>query len=148
MTIPWCIHDLFVTSVHSRDTGTSPNCQTGRSPGPEGLSPGGLVDDPELAAADLVVFATAGGLTVSLIHALGLAWDGLLNRAGSDIMLANSTFDADRFRTVFRGVGVDPDSVVGAALPFLGGAPYDPSAAAPSPPSWRAPVSRSLCTRA
>jgi hypothetical protein len=38
MAISWCIHDLFVTSVHSRDTGTSPNCQTGRSPGPEGLS--------------------------------------------------------------------------------------------------------------
>jgi hypothetical protein len=112
------------------------------------VTPGDLVDDPELAAADLVVFATAGGLTVSLIHALGRAWDGLLNRAGSDIMPANSAFDADRFRTVFRGVGVDPDSVVEASLPFLGGAPYDPSAATPSPPSWRAPGSRSLCTRA
>jgi hypothetical protein len=108
-----------------------------------------LVDDAELAAADLMVFATTGGATLALTHSLGLNWeklphrpvtvsgyvgvvyekmvDGLLLRAGSDIVIANSAFDADRFRTTFGGIGIDQESVVEAALPFLGGAPYDPS---------------------
>jgi hypothetical protein len=114
-------------------------------------TPADLVDDPALAGADIVVLATAGGLTLSLLHALGLAWqgradrpvtvtgyvgvvyeklvDGLLNRAGSDLLLANGAFDAARFRYTLGGVGVDPNTVVEAALPFLGGAPYDPAAA-------------------
>jgi hypothetical protein len=109
-----------------------------------------LVDDEELAAADILVFATAGGTTLALAHSLGQNWDGrphrpitvtgyvgvvyeklidgLLTRAGIDIVIANSAFDADRFRTAFRGVNIDPDTVVEAALPFLGGDPYDPPA--------------------
>jgi hypothetical protein len=109
-----------------------------------------LVDDEELAAADILVFATAGGTTLALAHSLGRSWegrrhrpvtvtgyvgvvyeklvDGLLTRAGIDVVIANSAFDADRFRTVFEGVGIDPATVVEAALPFLEGEPYDPPA--------------------
>ncbi|MEV6197461.1 DUF6716 putative glycosyltransferase [Streptomyces sp. NPDC051920] len=112
-----------------------------------------LVDDEELAAADLLVLATAGGTTLALTHGLGLAWegrerrpvtvtgyvgvvyekmvDGLLTRAGTDLVLANSAYDADRFRETFASVGVDPGSVVECALPFLGGQPYAPSAERP-----------------
>jgi hypothetical protein len=57
--------------------------------------------------------------------------DGLLLRAGADVVLANSAHDADRFRAVYSGVGADPDSVVETALPFLEGEPYKPSAERP-----------------
>jgi hypothetical protein len=112
-----------------------------------------LVDDEELARADVLVLATAGGTTLALTHGLGLAWetrerrpvtvtgyvgvvyeklvDGLLTRAGTDVVLANSAYDADRFRAAFTSVGVDPDTVVECALPFLGGEPYRPSADRP-----------------
>ncbi|MEU1177357.1 DUF6716 putative glycosyltransferase [Streptomyces sp. NPDC005820] len=113
------------------------------------VAPAELVDDAELAAADVVVLAVAGGTVLALTHALGLAWegrerrpvtvsgyvgvvyeklvDGLLTRAGTDIVLANSAYDAGRFARAFDSVGVDPGSVVECALPFLGGAPHRPS---------------------
>ncbi|MFF7977614.1 DUF6716 putative glycosyltransferase [Streptomyces sp. NPDC007901] len=113
----------------------------------------GLVDDAELADADLVVLAVAGGTVLALVHSLGRAWadrehrpvtvsgyvgvvyekmvDGLLTRAGTDLVLANSGHDHRRFRSVFESVDVDPDSVVECALPFLSGAPYRPSADRP-----------------
>jgi len=112
-----------------------------------------LVDDAELADADIVVMAVSGGTVLALTHSLGLAWagrehrpitvtgyvgvvyekmiDGLLTRGGTDIVLANSTYDADRFGAAFASVGVDPDSVVECALPFLGGEPYRPSTERP-----------------
>ncbi|WP_037627269.1 DUF6716 putative glycosyltransferase [Streptomyces aureus] len=112
-----------------------------------------LVDDEELAAADVAVLATVGGTTLALAHGLGIAWegrerrpvtvtgyvgvvyekmvDGLMTRAGTDLVLANSAYDADRFRAAFASVGVDPDSVVECALPFLGGEPYAPSTERP-----------------
>ncbi|MFJ3778416.1 DUF6716 putative glycosyltransferase [Streptomyces sp. NPDC090075] len=113
----------------------------------------GLVDDAELADADLVVLAVAGGTVLALVHSLGRAWagrehrpvtvsgyvgvvyekmvDGLLTRAGTDLVLANSGHDHRRFRSVFESVDVDPGSVVECALPFLSGAPYRPSADRP-----------------
>ncbi|WP_432085617.1 DUF6716 putative glycosyltransferase [Streptomyces sp. bgisy095] len=54
--------------------------------------------------------------------------DGLLLRHGADVVLANSRHDAERFRAVYEGVGAGAGSVVEAALPFLGGAPYAPVA--------------------
>lgn len=112
-----------------------------------------LVDDTELADADIVVMAVSGGTVLALTHSLGLAWagrehrpitvtgyvgvvyekmiDGLLTRGGSDLVLANSAYDARRFGAAFASVGVDPDSVVECALPFLGGEPYRPSTERP-----------------
>ncbi|MDB1087228.1 hypothetical protein PJ985_06555 [Streptomyces sp. ACA25] len=108
-----------------------------------------LVDDPRPADADVLIFGVAAGTTLSLLHSLGIAWrgrrhrpvtvsgyygvvyekmvDGLLLRAGCDLVIANSAFDAERFRDIYAGIGADPDSVVEAGLPFLGGARYDPS---------------------
>ena len=54
--------------------------------------------------------------------------DGLLLRAGADLVLANSASDARRFREVLRAVDADAGSVVQTALPFLGGTKHDPKA--------------------
>ncbi|WP_189038295.1 DUF6716 putative glycosyltransferase [Streptomyces daqingensis] len=51
--------------------------------------------------------------------------DGLLLRHGADVVLANSRYDAGRFRSVYAGAGADGSSVTEVALPFLGGAPYE-----------------------
>ena len=74
--------------------------------------------------------------------------DGLLLRHGADLVLANSRYDAERFRSVYEGVGADPGAVAEVALPFLGGARYQPPggarpftvvfAAQPSVPAGRA----------
>ncbi|WP_344570252.1 DUF6716 putative glycosyltransferase [Streptomyces axinellae] len=45
--------------------------------------------------------------------------DGLLLRHGADLVLANSSHDAERFRAVYEGVGAESGGVVQCALPFL-----------------------------
>jgi hypothetical protein len=110
-----------------------------------------LLADLAVTDAEVVVLACVGGTIQSLLHGLARAWqgratrpvvvtgyvgvvyerlvDGLLLRAGSDLVLANSAADARRFRDVYSAVDVDPHSVVQTALPFLGGEPHDPTAA-------------------
>jgi hypothetical protein len=112
---------------------------------------GQLLADLADTEAELVVLACVGGTIQSLMHGLARAWqgrasrpivvtgyvgvvyerlvDGLLLRAGADVVLANCAADARRFREVFEAVGADLDTVVQTALPFLGGRPYDPAAA-------------------
>ncbi len=102
-------------------------------------------------AYQVVVLACVGGAIQAMLHGLARAWegrrsrpvvvtgyvgvvyekltDGLLLRHGADVVLANSPFDAERFRGVYRGVGADSGSVVETALPFLGGTPHTPEAA-------------------
>ncbi|MGW0464210.1 DUF6716 putative glycosyltransferase [Streptomyces sp. NPDC003027] len=115
---------------------------------------------------DVVVLALVGGTVRAVLQGLaelsltrrpvivtgyvGVVYeklaDGLLLRHGADVVLANSRHDAERFRAVYEGVGADASSVVEAALPFLGGAPYAPEAgrdtlvfaAQPSVPATRA----------
>ncbi|WFB09024.1 hypothetical protein LRS74_19725 [Streptomyces sp. LX-29] len=104
---------------------------------------------------DVIVLSCVGGGVQAMLHGLSRAWatpagsaggrrpvvvtgyvgvvyeklaDGLLLRHGADVVLANSRYDADRFREVYRGVGAAADSVVECALPFLGGARYDAEA--------------------
>lgn len=101
--------------------------------------------------AQVIVLACTGGAVQSLLHALARAWagrsarpvvvtgyvglvyeklvDGLLSRAGADVVLANSAQDLERFRELYSAAGIDPQSVVQTALPFLGGARHDPQAA-------------------
>ncbi|MEU6704338.1 DUF6716 putative glycosyltransferase [Streptomyces wuyuanensis] len=94
---------------------------------------------------DVVVLALVGGAVQALLHGIaalrlprrpvlvtgyvGVVYeklaDGLLLRHGADVVLANSRHDADRFRAVYEGVGADASPVTEAALPFLGGAPYE-----------------------
>ncbi|MER5443635.1 DUF6716 putative glycosyltransferase [Streptomyces sp. NPDC002790] len=100
--------------------------------------------EPE--AYDVVVLAVVGGGVQAALHGLAHAWrgavrrpvvvtgyvgvvyeklaDGLLLRHGADVVLANSAYDADRFRAVYEGVGADASAVTECALPFLGGEPY------------------------
>ncbi len=76
--------------------------------------------DGELSARPVVVTGYVGVVYEKLT-------DGLLLRHGADLVLANSPFDADRFRAVYEGVGADAGSVAECALPFLEGT------AAPAP---------------
>ncbi len=97
---------------------------------------------------DVLVVSCVGGTVQALLHGFGRAWrdhdrrpvlvtgyvgvvyeklaDGLLLRAGADVVLANSADDARRFRAVYDGVGHPTGSIVETALPFLGGDRYRP----------------------
>ncbi|SFE82851.1 hypothetical protein SAMN05216251_105352 [Actinacidiphila alni] len=99
-------------------------------------------------SCDVVVVSCVGGTVQALLHGFARAWqgrprrplvvtgyvgvvyeklaDGLLLRAGADVVLANSADDARRFRDVYEGVGHPTASIVETALPFLGGEPYRP----------------------
>ncbi|MFI1943671.1 DUF6716 putative glycosyltransferase [Streptomyces virginiae] len=98
---------------------------------------------------DVVVLALVGGAVQAALHGARALWpaparrpvlvtgyvgvvyeklaDGLLLRHGADLVLANSRHDAQRFRAVYEGVGADAAAVTETALPFLGGAPYEPA---------------------
>lgn len=102
---------------------------------------------------DVVVLALVGGAVQAVLHGARALWpepagrpvivtgyvgvvyeklaDGLLLRHGADLVLANSRHDAERFRAVYEGVGADADAVTETALPFLGGAPYEPAGSRP-----------------
>ncbi|WP_369171939.1 DUF6716 putative glycosyltransferase [Streptomyces sp. R28] len=95
---------------------------------------------------DVLVLSLVGGGVQAVLHGLKRVWegqaqrpvvvtgyvgvvyeklaDGLLLRHGADLVLANSRQDAERFRTVYDGVGADSSAVTEVALPFLGGEPY------------------------
>ncbi len=98
---------------------------------------------------DVIVLALVGGAVQAVLHGARALWpaparrpvlvtgyvgvvyeklaDGLLLRHGADLVLANSRHDAQRFRAVYDGVGADAAAVTETALPFLGGAPYEPA---------------------
>ncbi|MER6314578.1 DUF6716 putative glycosyltransferase [Streptomyces sp. NPDC001581] len=98
---------------------------------------------------DVIVLALVGGAVQAVLHGARALWpnpakrpvfvtgyvgvvyeklaDGLLLRHGADLVLANSRHDAERFRAVYEGVGADAGAVTETALPFLGGAPYEPA---------------------
>ncbi|MFG3252363.1 DUF6716 putative glycosyltransferase [Streptomyces sp. NPDC048172] len=101
---------------------------------------------------DLVVLACVGGAVQAMLHGLARAErrpvvvtgyvgvvyeklsDGLLLRHGADLVLANSPYDADRFRAVYEGVGADSGAVVESVLPFLEGTlPGEPVSGAVAP---------------
>ncbi|RKN05229.1 DUF6716 putative glycosyltransferase [Streptomyces radicis] len=102
-------------------------------------------------AFDVLVLACVGGTIQAMLHGLARAWrtaerrpvvvtgyvgvvyeklpDGLLLRHGADLVLANSRYDARRFRAVYEGVRADSGAVTECALPFLDGRAYDPGPA-------------------
>lgn len=115
-----------------------------------------ILADVHGGSCDVVVLACVGGTVQALLHGFRSAWaartappgrpvvvtgyvgvvyekltDGLLLRAGADVVLANSPADAGRFKAVYEGVGHRADAVVRGALPFLGGPPYAPDPARP-----------------
>ncbi|MFC4032833.1 DUF6716 putative glycosyltransferase [Streptomyces polygonati] len=99
-------------------------------------------------SCDVVVVSCVGGTVQALLHGFNRAWegradrpvvvtgyvgvvyeklaDGLLLRAGADVILANSADDARRFRAVYDGVGYPTTAIAETALPFLGGELYRP----------------------
>ncbi|WP_406184427.1 DUF6716 putative glycosyltransferase [Streptomyces sp. NBC_01006] len=100
---------------------------------------------------DVVVLALVGGAVQAVLHGVRALWpepadrpvlvtgyvgvvyeklaDGLLLRHGADLVLANSRYDAGRFRAVYEGVGADAGAVTETALPFLDGAAYEKAGA-------------------
>jgi len=90
---------------------------------------------------DVLVLALPGGGSAAAVHALAAGWpsgsrrpllvtgyvgvvyeklvEGLLARAGTDVVLANCADDAERFRAVYAGMGLDPAAIVESSLPFL-----------------------------
>jgi hypothetical protein len=107
-----------------------------------------ILSSVNTGTCDVVVVSCVGGTVQAMLHGLSRAWehdaerpvvvtgyvgvvyeklaDGLLLRAGADVVLANSGDDARRFAEVFSGVGHPTGSIVETALPFLGGDPYQP----------------------
>ncbi|MGW7434832.1 DUF6716 putative glycosyltransferase [Streptomyces sp. NPDC054849] len=108
----------------------------------------GFLAEIERERYDVVVLALVGGAVQAVLHGARALWpapaqrpvlvtgyvgvvyeklaDGLLLRHGADLVLANSRHDAERFRAVYEGVGADAGAVTETALPFLGGARYEP----------------------
>ncbi len=100
-----------------------------------------LVDALLTTRPDVLVLAEGGGGVIAAITALAATWpphvrrpivvsgyfgvvyekvvEGLLGRAGSDIVLANSPYDAERFAEVYTGLGLDSQVIVQTGLPFL-----------------------------
>lgn len=135
---------------------------------------------------DVVVAALSGGSVFVLLHVLasrfggdpslatrrpvivsgyvGVVYEklveGLLLRVGSDVILANSAADRDRFADALTAVGADPAAIVETSLPYLRHEPYvrDPErpytvtfATQPSVPRHRderLALARSLVTHA
>ena len=103
-----------------------------------------FVELEELEETDVIVLALPGGAVQAVLHGLARRWprssrrplvisgyvgvvyekhtEGLLLRAGSDVILANSPSDADEFRRLLAGSGADPEAVLETVLPFLGAA--------------------------
>lgn len=101
-----------------------------------------FVELDDLDAADAIILALPGGAVQAVLHGLARRWprptrrplvisgyvgvvyekhaEGLLLRAGSDVILANSPADAEEFRRLLAGAGSDPAVVVETVLPFLG----------------------------
>lgn len=117
---------------------------------------------------EVLILALPGGGCQAMLHALAALWpsghrpivvtgyvgvvyeklvEGLLSRAGADIVLANSPYDLERFRAVCADASADPAAIVATRLPFLeaGSARPDPErpftvtfAAQPGVPGSRA----------
>ncbi|WP_165985370.1 DUF6716 putative glycosyltransferase [Streptomyces sp. YIM 98790] len=107
-------------------------------------------EDEPGRGTDLLLLACVGHTVQAALHALARRWpsaahrpvvatgyvgvvyeklvQGLLLRHGADLVLANSPFDAARFREVYSGVGAETGTVTPCALPFLGGPRHDPGA--------------------
>jgi hypothetical protein len=104
------------------------------------VTPAGLLDALATDRPDVLVIALPGGGCLAMLHLLAAAElpnrplvvtgyvgvvyekvaEGLLMRAGSDVIAANSPWDLDRFQSVLTGAGVDPGCLALTRLPFLG----------------------------
>lgn len=99
----------------------------------------GLAEALAATGAEVAIVALPGGACQAVLHALaahpttdrpvvitgyvGVVYEkiveGLLLRAGSDIIIANSPHDARQFRSLLSDYGADPAAVVESPLPYL-----------------------------
>lgn len=104
------------------------------------VPPAELVSAVAAVPLDVLVVALPGGGCQAVLHLLAAAElpnrpvvvagyvgvvyekvvEGLLMRAGADLVAANCPDDLDQFRTVYAGAGVDPACLVLSRLSFLG----------------------------
>jgi hypothetical protein len=126
------------------ETSATPNERQLREAGvdPSKVSAITIADVPAALArcgADVALVSLPGGGGQAVLHALGASpvpnrpivvtgyvgvvyekiLEGLLLRAGSDIVLANSPADARAFQQYFREYGADPASIVISPLAYL-----------------------------
>ncbi|MFG7941601.1 DUF6716 putative glycosyltransferase [Streptomyces cacaoi] len=122
MIVLACVGGAVQAMLHGlRHAVGAATAQPGREPGPgtggkvHGETHGKTHGQPERALP--------GRRPVLVTGYVGVVYekltDGLLLRHGADVVLANSPYDAERFRAVYEGVGADSASVVTCALPFL-----------------------------
>lgn len=103
------------------------------------VSAGELVEALAAKPSDVLIISMPGGGVQAMLHLLAAAdlpkrplvltgyvgvvyerlVEGLLLRAGADVVAANSANDLDRFRLVFTGVGLPTDTLALTRLPFL-----------------------------
>ncbi len=104
------------------------------------VSTAGLLAALAAETPDVLVISLPGGGCQAMLHLLAAAdlpnrplivtgyvgvvyekvAEGLLMRAGADVIAANSAADLDRFQSVLTGAGVDPGCLALTRLPFLG----------------------------
>lgn len=166
------LHPAAVLSGYQLDTVTPPSARQLAAAGIEPelirvVTPAALVAALAADTPDVLVISLPGGGCQSMLHLLAAAdlpkrplvvtgyvgvvyekvIEGLLMRAGADVIAANSQSDLERFQSILTGVGVDPSCLALTRLPFLGdpGAPTDPGhrftvtfAGQPGVPSTRA----------
>jgi hypothetical protein len=103
------------------------------------VSAGELLTALAAKPADVLVVSLPGGGVQAILHLLAAAelerrplvltgyvgvvyeriTEGLLLRAGADLIAANSPADLDEFRSTFTGLGLPTDSLTLTRLPFL-----------------------------
>lgn len=103
------------------------------------VSAGELVDALAQRPVDVLIVSMPGGGVQAMLHLIAAAElpkrplvvvgyvgvvyeriiEGLLLRGGADVVAANSPADLERFRTVYAGVGIPPESLALTRLPFL-----------------------------
>ncbi len=111
------------------------------------VSPSELVAALGAETPDVLILALPGGGCQAVLHLIAAAElpsrpllvsgyvgvvyekmvEGLLMRAGCDVVAANCPADYERFRRVYSDVGVDPDCLVLTRLSFLGEAAPRPA---------------------
>jgi hypothetical protein len=120
-----CVGGAVQAMLHGMARAAEPEDGGRSGPGTSGPGTSGAsTSDPGTSVPD-----TAVRRPVIVTGYVGVVYeklaDGLMLRHGADVVLANSRYDAERFRSVYAGAGADDSCVIEGALPFLGGAPYE-----------------------
>lgn len=139
------LHPAAVLSGYQLDSVTQPSARQLAAAGIDpqlirAVTPAALLAALAQDTPDVLVISLPGGGCQAMLHLLAAAElptrplvvtgyvgvvyekvvEGLLMRAGADLIAANSPSDFDRFQSVLTGAGVDPGCLALTRLPFLG----------------------------